>query len=408
MQSSRCNCICREIDQFEAAAAASLERHGLGQDLTDCVLSHINLLQRFPGYHSTLSDAFSCAAEHDCSALLKKLNIWGSAKDMLLLFSLCLQQRNDVSARRIIGFLVELHQSATLLHEACKFGRSEIVEQILNVCGAAACSRRLGLFAIGCDCFQLTLLSKATEEDKTKIINLLCSKCGDLDQQTLRSAFNTALRLRLRLVCDALLQRDVDCVCPLSVADAFVLCSDRPLTLLIAHLPALALSPPELHEVACTAAASCPSAPTIALLLQALLSMRVQHCSHGHVKDWGLLWQAVCSCNMAAVSVIYSWADVGGDSKPTANVLHSLVATGKGDKTCETLDWLLSTHLSCFSQLDMLHAAEAAAFACNLPLLKLLLPHVPATPQISNLRVVCEQKQQQPAALIWFALQGIK
>jgi hypothetical protein len=327
---------------------------------------------------------------------------------MLLLFSLCLQQRNDVSARRIMEFLVELHQSTTLLHEACKFGRSEIVQQILNVCGAAACSQRRGLFAMGCDCFQLTLLSKADEEDKAKIVHLLCSTCSDLDQQTLRSAFNTALRMRLRLVCDALLERDVSCICPLSVADALVLCSDHPLALLIAHLPALALSPPELHEVACTAAASCRSSSTITLLLQALLSMQVQHCSHGAVDEWGLLWQAVCSCNMAAVSVIYSWAAVGGDSKPTANVLHSLVATGKGDKTCETLDWLLSTYLSCFSQLDMLHAAEAAAFSCNLQLLKLLLPHVPATPQISNLRIVCEQKQQEPAALMWFALQGIK
>ena len=409
MQASSCNCICRDIDQFEVAAAAALERRGLGHDLTDCVLSHINLLKRFPSHHSTLSEAFSCRAEHDCSVLLKRLHIWGSAKDMLTLFSLCLQRSNDVSARRILQFLLQLHPSSTLLLEACKFGRSEIVEEILNVCGAATCSRRLGLFAIGCDCFQLTLLSKANDEDKSKIINLLCSKCSDLDQQTLRSAFNTALRMRLTPACDALLHHDVNCVCPLSVADAVVLCSERPLALLIAHLPALALSPPELHDVACTAASSCASSSTITLLLHALLSMQVEHCSHGAVKEWGLLWHAVSSCNMAAVAVIYSWAAVGGDSKPTANVLHSLVATGKGEKTCETLDWLLREHVSCFSQLDMLQAAETAAFSCNLQLLKLLLPHVPATPQISNLRVVCEERQQQqPAALMWFALQGIK
>ena len=59
--------------------------------------------------------------------------------------------------------------------------------------------------------------------------------------------------------------------------------------------------------------------------------------------------------------------------------------------------------------IEALQAAETAAFSCNLQLLKLLLPHVPATPQISNLRVVCEERQQQqPAALMWFALQGIK
>ena len=224
----------------------------------------------------------------------------------------------------------------------------------------------------------------------------------------LRSAFNTALRMRLRLVCDQLLLRDVHCVCTLSVAEAMVLCSERPLAILIAHLPILALSPPELYEIVCTAVASCSSKATLALLLRTVLSLQIEECSHGCIKEWDLLRLAICSCNMAAISVIHSWAPVGGDVIPDASVLRSLVSTGKGEQTRATLEWLLSEHLSCFSHLDMLYAAEAAAFSCNMQLLKLLLPHVPASPQTNNLRVVCEQQQQQPATLMWLALQGVK
>ena len=226
----------------------------------------------------------------------------------------------------------------------------------------------------------------------------------------MRSAFNTALRLRLSRVCDCLLLRDVQCVCPLSVSEAMVLCGEQPLSVLIAHIPALALSSPELYEVVCTAVAACRFNATIALLLRTLLSMEIEECSHGGVKEWDLLRLAICSCNMAAVTVIHGWAAVGGDAKPDASILRSVVAAGKGEQTRETLQWLLAAHLSCFSHIDMLRAAETAAFGCDTQLLKLLLPHVPASPQTNNLRIVCEQpqQQQQPGALMWLALQGVK
>jgi hypothetical protein len=89
-----------------------------------------------------------------------------------------------------------------------------------------------------------------------------------------------------------------------------------------------------------------------------------------------------------------------------------LVATGKGDQTRDALEWLLATHSDCFSPSDIVQAAEAAAFNCNLQLVALLLPHMPASAQTNDLRVVCEQQLQQqqhaPAALMWFALQGVK
>ena len=409
MQASACGCLCRAIDDFECTAAAVLGQRGLGQDLTGCVLSHVCLFSRFPEPRSAVVQALSCEAGHEARVLLKKLNLLSNAKEVMLLFSLCLQEGNDKSAGSLLQFLVGLQHPSVLLHEACRYGRSSIVERIIDDFGAVPYIRQNGCFAVGCDCFQTVLLSKASEAEKTKIVQLLCAGNSDVELQLLRSAFNTALRLRFRHVCDTLLLRDVHCVCPLSVADALVLCSEQPLAILIEHIQTLELSPPELYEVACTAVAACKSAATLSLLLQALLSIEMLECSHGAVKEWHLLRLAICSCNMVAVSVIHSWSAVGGDVKPCASVLHTLVATAKGDDTSVTLEWLLANHLSCFSLLDMQQAAEAAAFHCNLPLLKLLLPHVPPSPQTRNLRIACEQQQQQqPAALMWFALQGVQ
>jgi hypothetical protein len=404
-----CNCICHEIDEFELTVASVLEWHGLGQDLIQSVLSHVCLLDRFLD-RSAILKSISCKFSHETSALLKKFNMGGNAHEMLQLFAHCLQDRNDKTAARLLPFLVNLHHPSILLHEACKFGRSSIVEQLVCDFGPLTCIRQLGQFAYGCDCFQSALLSKADESEIAKIVELLCVNCKDVDFQIMRSAFNTAMRLRLRLVCDALLLRDSKCVCPLSAADAMVLCSERPLAILIANINTLALSPPELHDLACTAAAACRSSSTIFLLLQALLSSHVEGCYHGALKEWNLLELAIVSCNMAAVTVIHSWAAVGGDVKPSSHVLHRVVVAGKGDESSETLEWLLRTHSSCFSHMDMLNAAEAAAFSCNIKLLKLLLPHVPASPRTNQLRNVCEQQhhQQQSAALMWFALQGVK
>jgi hypothetical protein len=403
-----CDCACRAIDDFEAAAAAALEPHGLGQDLIGYILPHASLLDRFQDLRSAVLQALSCKASHEASVLLQKFDVWGNAKEMLLLFSLCLQHENDTSASCILPFLGDLHQPSTLLYEACKFGRCAIAEQIVRSFADVSCVRHNGLFSIGCDCFQSTLLSKASESDKVKIVNLLCNECTGIQPQLLKSAFNTALRLRQKLVCDALLVYDVTCVCSLSVADAVALCSEHPLSILISNLESLGMSPPELYEVACTAVTACHCRSTVFLLLQTLLSMGVEDCSHGTVKEWDLLRLAVCSCNMAAISVIDSWAAAGGDAKLDASVLNSLVSAGKGEQTRDTLQWLLATHSNCFSQLDILHAAEAAAFNCNLQLVTLLLPHMPASSQAHNLRVVCEQQQQQqPAALMWFALQGV-
>ena len=405
MEAIACGCFCRAIDDFECTAAAVLERCGLGQDLTGSVLSHVRLIDRFADPRSAILQALSCEAGHDARVLFQKLNILGDAKEMMLLFSLCLKERNENSAGCLLQFLVDLQHPSDLLREACRYGCFSIAERIVDHFGAVPYIRQHGSFAKGCDCFQTVLLSKASDADKTKIVALLCARCSGVELHVLRSAFNTALRLRSRQVCDLLLLRDVCCVCPLSVADALVLCSEQPLAILIAHLHTLAMSPPELYEVACTAVAACKSPATITLLLQALLHTHTQEGSHGAVKEWDLLRLAICSCNMAAVSVIHSWAAVGGDVSPSASVLHSLVATAKGEETCETLEWLLANQLSCFSVLDVLHAAEAAAFSANLPILKLLLPHVPHSPQTSSLRVACELQQQQPAALMWFALQ---
>ena len=405
MQPPECRCICRAINRFESVTSTVLERRGLGQDVAGCVFSYVCLVDRFPNHRPYLPQALSCCSTHDMTPILKKFNIWGNADAMMSLFSLCLQQANDRSAGRLLPFLGGLLAPSTLLLEACKYGCSGVVEQIVQMFGAVSCVRQLGDFSIGCDCFQSALLSKAGEQEKAKIVSVLLH-CKDVEPHIIRSAFNTALRLRLRIVCDLLLLHDVRCVCPLSVAEAMVLCGERSLSVLIAHLPHLDMSPPEIYEVTCTAVVACQSEATIFLLLQAVQSMHVDESSHGTIIEWNLLRLAVCSCNMAAVSVIYMWTAVGGDVNLDSSVLHSVVASGKGEHARATVEWLLSSHLSVFSQLDMLLAAEAAAFSCNMQLLKLLLPHVPQT---HNLRVVCEQQQQQqPAALMWLAMQGVK
>ncbi len=173
MQTSECHCICREIDDFEIATTDALERRGLGLDLTGCVLSHVCLLDRFPDHRASLPHAFSCMKRHDTLELLKKLGIWGNAERMMLLFCDCLQQANDQSAGCLLPYLRNLHHPSNLLHEACKYGRSSIVQQLVQNKNTVPCIRQLGLFAIGCDCFQSALLSKANEEEKALIVDVL-------------------------------------------------------------------------------------------------------------------------------------------------------------------------------------------------------------------------------------------
>ena len=107
-----CACICQSINDFEVATAAALEPHGLGQDLTGLVLSHVCLLDRFHDHRPALLQALSCKIVHETSVLLKKFNVLGNAKEMLLLFTLCLQHGNDASASRLLPYLGNLQHSS--------------------------------------------------------------------------------------------------------------------------------------------------------------------------------------------------------------------------------------------------------------------------------------------------------